>query len=57
MTNGQTVNSNFRAVMDNKDSLVGPAIIIYQKILLTMTESNTFVAMVFVSDIVSTNLL
>ena len=50
------INSNIQAVMGNKDSLVRPVIIVYQKTLLKMTRGNTFVAMVFVSVIVSTHL-
>ena len=50
------INSNFQAVMANEDSLLRPGIIIYQKTLLKMTMGNAFVAMVFVSVIVSTNL-
>ena len=50
------INLNIQAVMPNKDSLLRPANTIYQKILLTRTAGNTFVAMVDVSVIVSTNL-
>ena len=50
------INSNIQVVMGNKDSLVRPVIIVYQQTLLTMTTGNTFVVIVFVSVIVSTNL-
>ena len=52
----QTINLKIQAVMGNKDSLVRPVIIVYQQTLLTMTTGNTFVVIVFVSVIVSTNL-
>ena len=52
----QEINSNIQAVMGNKDSLVRPENIIYQKILVTMTTGNNFVVILFVSIIVSTNL-
>ena len=52
----QTIDSDFQAVMGNKDSLLRPANIIYQKTLLTTTTVNTFDAMAPVSVIVSTNL-
>ena len=52
----QTIKSDFQAVIANKDSLLKPVIIIHQQIVFTTTSSNTFVAMVFVSPIVSINL-
>ena len=51
----QTINSNFQAVTGNKDSLVRPENIIYQKFMLTANRGNAFAAMAPVSVIVSTN--